>query len=74
MKFYNVKFTLEVNGETLRDENGSAIVGEFETPLRKTTQECLNEAHEYCMIFCKKFKENSGIEAQYNWTEVKEVK
>ena len=74
MKFYNVKFTLEVNGETLKDENGNAIVNEFETPLRNTIQECLNEAHEYCMIFCKNFKKNSGIDAQYNWTEVKEVK
>lgn len=74
MKFYNIKFTLEMDGKTLRNERNNEIVNEFTTSLHETEQECLNEAHDYCMLFCKSFKKNSGVEAQYNWVDVKEVK
>lgn len=74
MKFYNIKFTLDVDGEAVKDKDDDVIVNEFETHLHETEQECMNEAHEYCMNFCKNYKKNFGVEARYNWTEVKEGK
>lgn len=74
MKFYHIKFTLDANGKTVKDASGNVTLNEFETHLHETEQECMNEAHDYCMNFCKNYKKNFGVEVQYNWEEVTEVK
>ena len=66
-KFYKVNFDVIIDDKTISKE-------EFETSLHETKQQCLDEAHQYCMNLCGKITKRTGKAATYNWTDIKEVK
>ena len=65
-KFYKINFEVIIGDKTISKEG-------FETSLHETKQQCLDEAHQYCMNLCNKITKLTGNATTYNWTDVKEV-